>query len=179
MTVTADKPGTCPAQDKRTLCADQCTADSHCQGDKKCCNAGGCNVCVSPAPSATDSPAAFTLNSDFAGLSGGQSPVNDAFSTDYGTTASPTAQGVGTGGGAFPSDLSNLSNFPASSAGSSPTDQTSTSGQTTSTVTSATNPFSNAVGNRQKMSRFCTHIHTHAHTHAHAHTHTNSRTRDR
>ncbi|MCK5801662.1 MAG: molybdate ABC transporter substrate-binding protein [Lentisphaeria bacterium] len=57
MLVAEDKAGACPVQDARTLCAHQCKVDTHCQGDKKCCSAGGCNVCASPAPPAGGSGA--------------------------------------------------------------------------------------------------------------------------
>ena len=158
MTVTADKPGTCPALDKRTLCADQCKADSHCQGDKKCCNADGCNVCVSPAPS-TDSGTALSFNNGFTGLTGGQNPLSSFLNSESGTTASPTAQNSDTSGGTSGFAGLNTNNLMEKSAGSSTSDQASTSGQTSfSTSAGGTNPFSNAVGDlmKEKEWRLCT-----------------------
>lgn len=85
-TCLADKAGTCPVMDKRTNCPSECKVDSHCQGDLKCCSAGGCSICVSPsfaAPSpflvSTSSPPAPPPT-----VSGGQDPpspnaVNPAF----------------------------------------------------------------------------------------------------
>ncbi|KAK7107272.1 probable serine/threonine-protein kinase DDB_G0272282 [Littorina saxatilis] len=52
----ADKAGTCPMLGMQSTCVDQCQVDSHCEGDKKCCSRGGCNVCISPS-SSTPTPA--------------------------------------------------------------------------------------------------------------------------
>ncbi|XP_043542001.1 waprin-Phi1-like, partial [Chiloscyllium plagiosum] len=43
------KPGSCPAKPTRVgLCAELCTGDSDCEGNKKCCSNGCGHVCVSP-----------------------------------------------------------------------------------------------------------------------------------
>ena len=90
MLVAEDKAGACPVQDARTLCAHQCKVDTHCQGDKKCCSAGGCNVCASPAPPAGGSGAMLNLNNAFTGLSGGQSQYNSFLSSGSGSSSGPT-----------------------------------------------------------------------------------------
>ncbi|XP_072413092.1 WAP four-disulfide core domain protein 2-like [Chiloscyllium punctatum] len=51
------KPGSCPAKPTRGgLCAELCTGDSDCVGNKKCCSNGCGHVCVSPRKVPTVKP---------------------------------------------------------------------------------------------------------------------------
>ncbi|XP_025098670.1 uncharacterized protein LOC112566621 isoform X2 [Pomacea canaliculata] len=45
----ADKIGDCPVLPGMSICEHVCLVDTHCPGDQKCCSAGACHVCVSPA----------------------------------------------------------------------------------------------------------------------------------
>ncbi|XP_052102073.1 uncharacterized protein LOC127735795 isoform X3 [Mytilus californianus] len=45
-----NKPGNCPTLMGVGICLQNCSSDSHCTGDKKCCSNGCGHVCMDPAP---------------------------------------------------------------------------------------------------------------------------------
>ncbi|CAC5425943.1 unnamed protein product [Mytilus coruscus] len=45
-----NKPGNCPTLTGVGICLQNCSSDSHCTGDQKCCSNGCGHVCMDPAP---------------------------------------------------------------------------------------------------------------------------------
>ncbi|XP_076467149.1 uncharacterized protein LOC143298231 [Babylonia areolata] len=144
-TCIMDKVGECPALDQQVACTDQCQVDSHCLGDKKCCSAGGCNVCVSPgftpiSSSSTSSSATPTPNfSDFGGLdgSGGSGSSSGTGFGEFGGSASSSSSSSSSSSFQLPtttpsSGFPDMSGFLSGGGGSSSSGSGSTGSMTAS-----------------------------------------------
>ncbi|KAL8573536.1 hypothetical protein ACOMHN_047807 [Nucella lapillus] len=157
-TCVPNKAGECPLLPKQVSCADQCKVDSHCPDDKKCCNAGGCSVCVAPGAPTTQPPPpnfnaggfdgldASSNSGDGSGSFFGTSDLNTSDTSSSGSSSAfPSMSGFMDGSGGAGSSSGGLDTGTAGFGDGMGSLSSSLSSSSSSSMDLASNPFSNML----------------------------------